>query len=105
MNGRMKKENHLSQVNDIKLESQIQREVIKALESAGWYVIKLIQTNKNGIPDLVCHRESQTIYIEVKRPKKHITHLQELRYNRLIGEGIPVYVIINSLDLKKHGLI
>ena len=87
------------------LESDIQRSVIKQLEAAGWYVIKLIQTNKNGIPDLICHRDGQTMYIEVKQPGKNMTHLQELRYNRLIGEGIPVYTIINHTHLKNYGLI
>jgi hypothetical protein len=34
-------------------EQQIQSKRIKQLEQAGYYVIKLIKTNKNGIPDLV----------------------------------------------------
>ena len=34
-------------------EQQIQTKKIKQLEELGYYVIKLIKTNKNGIPDLV----------------------------------------------------
>ena len=34
-------------------EQQIQSRRIKELEEQGYYVIKLIKTNKNGIPDLV----------------------------------------------------
>ena len=34
-------------------EQQIQTRRIKELEEQGYYVIKLIKTNKNGIPDLV----------------------------------------------------
>ena len=34
-------------------EQQIQSKRIKELEDEGYYVIKLIQTNKNGIPDLI----------------------------------------------------
>lgn len=34
-------------------EQQIQTKRIKELEAEGYYVIKLIKTNKNGIPDLV----------------------------------------------------
>ena len=34
-------------------EQQIQAKRIKQLESAGYYVIKLIKTNKNGIPDVI----------------------------------------------------
>ena len=37
----------------MKLESAIQSKVIKELEAHGWYVVKLVQTNKNGIPDLI----------------------------------------------------
>ena len=33
-------------------EQQIQSKRIKELEAEGYYVIKLIKTNKNGIPDL-----------------------------------------------------
>ena len=34
-------------------EQQIQAQRIRELEDQGYYVIKLIQTNKNGIPDLI----------------------------------------------------
>ncbi len=34
-------------------EQQIQSKRIKELEDEGYYVIKLIKTNKNGIPDLL----------------------------------------------------
>ena len=34
-------------------EQAIQSKLIKKLESEGYYVIKLIKTNKNGIPDLI----------------------------------------------------
>ena len=36
-------------------EQQIQSKRIKQLESEGYYVLKLIKTNKNGIPDLDSH--------------------------------------------------
>ena len=49
-----------------KLESIIQREIIVHLERDGWYVIKLIQTNKNGIPDLLCIRDGKCMFVEVK---------------------------------------
>ena len=34
-------------------EQQIQSKRIKQLEDDGYYVVKLIKTNKNGIPDLI----------------------------------------------------
>ena len=39
-------------------EQQIQSKKIKELEAEGYYVIKLIKTNKNGIPDvLALHKD------------------------------------------------
>jgi hypothetical protein len=34
-------------------EQQIQKRRIGQLEAEGYYVIKLMKTNKNGIPDLI----------------------------------------------------
>jgi hypothetical protein len=34
-------------------EQQIQSKRIKQLESEGYYVLKLVKTNKNGIPDIL----------------------------------------------------
>ena len=34
-------------------EQQIQTKKIKSLEADGYFVIKLIKTNKNGIPDVL----------------------------------------------------
>ena len=33
-------------------EADIQHDIIKYLEKIGWYTVKIIQTNKNGWPDL-----------------------------------------------------
>ena len=34
-------------------EQQIQSKRIKQLEAEGYYVLKLVKTNKNGIPDIL----------------------------------------------------
>ena len=47
-------------------ESTIQRQVMKALEKEGWTCVKLIQTNLNGMPDLLCMRHGMTMFVEVK---------------------------------------
>ena len=49
-------------------EQQIQSKKIKELEGQGYYVIKLMKTNKNGIPDLlVLPKNSDAFFIEVKK--------------------------------------
>jgi Holliday junction resolvase len=83
-----------------KTEAQIQRAILVKLEKLGWYVIKLIQTNKNGIPDLLCHKDGRTVYIEVKRPGHKPRALQVVRMRELDIAGIDSFVMsdINELE-------
>ena len=71
-------------------ESKYQAKIIKQMEKDGWYVIKLIVTNKNGIPDLVCFRNKdklEVIFIEVKGEKTKVSKLQEYRIKELKQHG------------------
>jgi Holliday junction resolvase len=70
-------------------EQQIQAKKIKELEANGYYVIKLIRTNKNGIPDLIAiPKDSDVLFVEVKQPGKKPTPLQEFRIKELIAHGL-----------------
>lgn len=70
-------------------EQQIQAKIIKKLEAQGYYVIKLIQTNKPGIPDLIAiPRDSNVEFIEVKRPGNKPSPLQVYRMKELKEHGI-----------------
>ena len=69
------------------LESKIQSRIIKRLEAEGYYVVKLILTNKPGIPDLLCLKNGKALCIEVKRPKEKPRPLQEYRMNELRNLG------------------
>ena len=72
-------------------EQQIQTKKIKQLESEGYYVIKLINTNKNGIPDLVAiPPNSDVLFVEVKRVDGRLSKLQEFRFKELKERGIKV---------------
>lgn len=74
-------------------EQSIQSRKIKQLEAQGYYVIKLIRTNRNGIPDLIAiPKNSDALFIEVKRPGKKRTPLQEFRGKELTGHGVEVQV-------------
>lgn len=65
-------------------EQQIQKKRIKELEEKGYYVIKLIKTNKNGIPDLIAIPPgSKVLFSEVKTPKGKVSKLQEYRLEEL----------------------
>ncbi len=87
------------------LESAIQSKVIKELEGNGWYVIKLMQTNKNGIPDLIAHKEGRTIYMEIKRPNLRPTPLQDFRHREIKSHGIMVYTIRSVSDLYLYAIL
>lgn len=76
-----------------KLESRIQADIIKRLESEGFYIIKLVLTNKSGLPDLLCLKEGKVLFIEVKRPGEKPRTLQEYRINELRNMGFEVQVL------------
>ena len=74
------------------LESKIQSKIIKKLEAKGYYVVKLIKTNKNGVCDLIAVKENETIFIEVKRPNGVLSELQKVRINELRSRNITVKI-------------
>ena len=74
-------------------ESQIQSKKIKELEAQGYYVIKLVKTNRNGIPDLIAiPPNSDVLFIEVKGPTGKLSALQEYRIKELEAQGIKTEV-------------
>jgi len=65
-------------------EQQVQAKRIKQLEDQGYYVIKLMKTNKNGIPDLIAlPRGSDVLFSEIKTKKGNLSPLQEYRLQEL----------------------
>jgi len=72
-------------------EQQIQSKRIKQLEEQGYYVIKLVKTNKNGIPDLIAiPKDSDVLFSEIKRPTGRLSKLQEYRIKELRTHGLQV---------------
>jgi hypothetical protein len=75
-------------------EQQVQSKKIKELESQGYYVIKLVKTNKNGIPDLlVLPKNSDAFFIEVKKEGGVLSKLQEYRINELNKHGLKTEIL------------
>jgi len=69
-------------------EQQIQAKRIKELEAEGYYVIKLIKTNKNGIPDIIAiPKDCDVLFIEVKTSKGKLSKLQEYRLKEIDKHG------------------
>jgi Holliday junction resolvase len=70
-------------------EQQIQSKRIKQLEAEGYYVLKLMQTNKNGIPDVIAIPPNcGVLFSEIKTPKGRLSKLQEYRLKELKAHGL-----------------
>ena len=81
-------------------ESKVQAKIIKDLEAAGWYVIKLIQCNKNGLCDLLALRRNRYVWIEVKGENGKVAPLQAFRHEELRRAGAEVIVAYGVDDIK-----
>ena len=74
-------------------EQQLQKRRIRELESEGYYVIKLMKTNKNGIPDLIAIPPNcGVLFSEVKRMGGIVSELQKYRLKELEDHGIKTEV-------------
>ena len=70
-------------------EQKIQKKRIDELEAEGYYVIKLLKTNKNGIPDLIAiPKGSNVLFSEIKKDKGKLSKLQEYRLKELKEHGL-----------------
>ena len=74
------------------LESAIQSSIKKKMQDDGWIVIKLIKTSMNGIPDLMCLKEGEVKFIEVKQPKGVIYPVQQYVIDTLRINGFDVEI-------------
>jgi Holliday junction resolvase len=74
------------------MASKHQTRVIKKMETAGWFVVNLIKTNKNGIPDLMCLKDGKCVFIECKEKNDTLKPLQAFRIKQLQEIGFDAYV-------------
>ena len=74
------------------LESKRQAKIIAKLTQEGWLCVKLITTSCNGIPDLLCLKNGETMFIEVKQPDGKLSELQKIRIEQLKEKGFNVKV-------------
>lgn len=75
-------------------EQQIQSKRIKQLEKEGYYVIKIIKANKNGLPDILAlHPDKGALFCEVKTDKGVLSELQKFRLKELYEYGFKVEVL------------
>ena len=80
-------------------ESELQTQIKNRLTKNGWLVVKLISTNWNGIPDLMCMRKGVSIFLEVKTEQGVLAPLQEHRIKTLNSIGIHSRVVRSLEDI------
>lgn len=80
-------------------ESDIQRKIIEYLTKNGYYAVKIIQTNKNGWPDIQAHKDGKTIFIEVKSEKGKVSELQKYRHEELKKNGFQIIITTSQKHL------
>lgn len=74
------------------MASKHQTKVIKELERDGWFVVNLIKTSKNGIPDLMALKDGKAKFIECKEVRDTLKPLQAYRIKQLNEMGFEAYV-------------
>lgn len=82
------------------LESQIKRKGTKMLESWGWIVLHIIQSNLNGIQDSIIFRAGKTWFIEWKQPGHNPRPLQSYRIEKLREQGFQTLIITDVKQLE-----
>ena len=73
--------------------SKFQTKTIKEYEAKGYFVINLIKTNKNGITDLLCCKDGEAIFIEIKEANDTLKPLQKFRIDELIKNGFKAFCL------------
>ena len=74
------------------MASKHQTDTIKKYERKGYFVINLIKTNKNGIPDLLALKKGEPpIFIECKEVNDKLSELQRYRIRELNRLGFTAY--------------
>jgi len=84
-------------------EAKIQSQIISYLEKKGYYVVKIIQSNKNGWPDLQALKDGKLVFIEVKREKGIVSELQKFRHKELAKYGFKT-IIAHNINELENGL-
>lgn len=76
------------------MASKYQTKIIRKYEGLGYYVINLIKTSKNGIPDLLCLKEGEKpLFIECKESNDTLKPLQKFRIEELKKYGVDAILL------------
>lgn len=74
----------------MQLEKQVQQAIKRRLEKHGWFVAKM-ELSQSGFPDLMCLKNGEAVFIEVKQKGKKARPLQQYRLDQLTGFGFKAF--------------
>ena len=82
-------------------EQDIQKKIIKYLESKGHYVVKVQVASKAGVPDILTCVGGVFVGIEVKTPKteNNVSKLQEYNIKKIKESGGIAFVATSIEDV------
>lgn len=75
------------------MESKIQSKILRYLESSGFYVVKIIRANRDGVPDIVASVRGRFVAFEVKRPGEKPSELQKYNIDEIERAGGLAFVV------------
>lgn len=81
-------------------ESILQGRIRAFLINNGWFVVKLINCSKPGMPDLLCIKDGKVIFFEVKYANGKPTKLQLHTIETLRNAGVEAHVVWTLDEVK-----
>lgn len=81
-------------------EKSIVNAITKNLDKRGWWAMKIHGGvyQLAGFPDLLCLKDGRWVLLEVKRPGKKTTRIQNVMHETLRSRGAEVYVVYSVED-------
>lgn len=74
------------------MASKHQNKIKKEWESKGWWVIKLIRCGENGLPDLICLKDGEAVFIESKEVNDKPSPTQLFKIKKLNSFGFQAFI-------------
>jgi Holliday junction resolvase len=81
-------------------ESLLQGKIRAYLITEGWFVVKLINTSKPGMPDLMAIKDGKVVFFEVKTGTGYVSKLQKYIIDCINDAGVKAYVVRTVTQVK-----
>jgi len=84
------------------LEKEIQTDLLEYLEYIGAWTVKTIESNKRGVPDIICCLGGRFVAIEVKRKGKAPRVIQSHQIKKVEEAGGIAFSASSRLDVLQN---